>query len=132
MSSSQQTLTTLDLSSYGLKKVASGKVREIFEIDDNTLLFVATDRISAYDVILENVCLDAPLSMRALYTRNLCCCEQARQTEGQMMICCQDIQSCSRHAAIALRWSISIWILTIYIGCPSKRRATHSALGSLV
>ena len=39
----------------GLKKIASGKVREIFEVDDKTLLFVATDRISAYDVILENV-----------------------------------------------------------------------------
>lgn len=40
----------------GLKKIASGKVREIFEIDEKTLLFVATDRISAYDVILSNVC----------------------------------------------------------------------------
>lgn len=39
----------------GLKKIASGKVREIFEIDEKTLLFVATDRISAYDVILDNV-----------------------------------------------------------------------------
>jgi phosphoribosylaminoimidazole-succinocarboxamide synthase len=37
-----------------LKKIASGKVREIFEIDASTLLFVATDRISAYDVILDN------------------------------------------------------------------------------
>jgi phosphoribosylaminoimidazole-succinocarboxamide synthase len=49
-----QTVTTIDLSSCGLKKVASGKVREIFEIDATTLLFVATDRISAYDVILAN------------------------------------------------------------------------------
>ena len=35
-----------------LKHLASGKVREIYEIDDERLLFVATDRISAYDVIL--------------------------------------------------------------------------------
>ncbi len=35
-----------------LPHVASGKVREIYEIDDRYLLFVATDRISAYDVIL--------------------------------------------------------------------------------
>lgn len=47
-------ITTLDLSSSGLKKVASGKVREIFELDPDTLLFVATDRISAYDIILSN------------------------------------------------------------------------------
>ncbi len=32
--------------------MASGKVREIYEVDAQHLLFVATDRISAYDVIL--------------------------------------------------------------------------------
>ncbi|KXS97252.1 hypothetical protein AC578_18 [Pseudocercospora eumusae] len=51
---STDVVTTLDANSVGLKKIASGKVREIFEINANTLLFVATDRISAYDVILEN------------------------------------------------------------------------------
>ncbi|MGA7270633.1 MAG: phosphoribosylaminoimidazolesuccinocarboxamide synthase [Acidimicrobiia bacterium] len=35
-----------------LPHIASGKVREIYEIDAERLLFVATDRISAYDVIL--------------------------------------------------------------------------------
>ena len=35
-----------------LKHLASGKVREIYQVDDERLLFVATDRISAYDVIL--------------------------------------------------------------------------------
>ncbi len=35
-----------------LPHVASGKVREIYEVDADHLLFVATDRISAYDVIL--------------------------------------------------------------------------------
>lgn len=48
-------VTTIDLEGCGLEKVASGKVREIFEMDSETLLFVATDRISAYDVILANV-----------------------------------------------------------------------------
>jgi phosphoribosylaminoimidazole-succinocarboxamide synthase len=32
--------------------VGSGKVRELFEIDDDRLLLVASDRISAYDVVL--------------------------------------------------------------------------------
>jgi phosphoribosylaminoimidazole-succinocarboxamide synthase len=36
-----------------LPHVASGKVREIYAVDADHLLFVATDRISAYDVILE-------------------------------------------------------------------------------
>ncbi len=35
-----------------LTHVASGKVREMYEVDSEHLLLVATDRISAYDVIL--------------------------------------------------------------------------------
>ncbi|GAB7359686.1 hypothetical protein MBLNU230_g6863t1 [Neophaeotheca triangularis] len=49
-----EVVTNINLEQYGLKKIASGKVREIFEVDQETLLFVATDRISAYDVIMEN------------------------------------------------------------------------------
>jgi phosphoribosylaminoimidazole-succinocarboxamide synthase len=37
-----------------LPLVAKGKVRDIYEVDSESLLFVATDRISAYDVIMEN------------------------------------------------------------------------------
>ena len=37
-----------------LKLTARGKVRDLYEISPTTLLFVATDRISAYDVILAN------------------------------------------------------------------------------
>lgn len=40
-----------------LPLIASGKVRELYEVDANTLLFVASDRISAYDVIMDNVSL---------------------------------------------------------------------------
>ncbi len=35
-----------------LTHIASGKVREIYEIDADRLLFVATDRVSAYDVVM--------------------------------------------------------------------------------
>jgi phosphoribosylaminoimidazole-succinocarboxamide synthase len=41
-----------------LPHIASGKVREIYEIDEEHLLFVATDRISAYDVILDQTIPD--------------------------------------------------------------------------
>lgn len=51
----ESALTTLTLD--GLPKIAEGKVRNLYEIDEKTLLFVASDRISAYDVIMENVCL---------------------------------------------------------------------------
>ncbi|MBX9981971.1 MAG: phosphoribosylaminoimidazolesuccinocarboxamide synthase, partial [Mycobacterium gordonae] len=38
--------------------VASGKVREIYRVDDHHLLLVATDRISAYDFILDSAIPD--------------------------------------------------------------------------
>ena len=36
------------------RHLASGKVRELYEVDDELLLMVASDRISAYDHILPN------------------------------------------------------------------------------
>src|SRR5208283_5207494 len=44
-------LLKLDLP--GIKKLKSGKVREVFDLGDR-LLFVATDRISAFDCIMPN------------------------------------------------------------------------------
>ncbi|MGB4075153.1 phosphoribosylaminoimidazolesuccinocarboxamide synthase [Pseudomonas sp.] len=41
------TATTLSL-----KKIYSGKVRDLYEIDEKRMLMVATDRLSAFDVIL--------------------------------------------------------------------------------
>ncbi|AET40019.1 phosphoribosylaminoimidazolesuccinocarboxamide synthase Ecym_5253 [Eremothecium cymbalariae DBVPG len=41
-----------------LPLLARGKVRDIYEVDGQTLLFVATDRISAYDVIMGNTIPD--------------------------------------------------------------------------
>lgn len=37
-----------------LKLLGRGKVRDIYEADDQHLLIVATDRLSAYDVIMQN------------------------------------------------------------------------------
>ena len=48
---SNNTLLQLDLP--GIPKVRSGKVREMFDLGDS-LLMVASDRISAYDVVLPN------------------------------------------------------------------------------
>ena len=44
------------LSDY--QHLASGKVRELYRIDDGHLLFVASDRISAYDHILDSLIPD--------------------------------------------------------------------------
>lgn len=55
MASSSDAIVSISELNDKLKHLASGKVREVYEIDDESLLFVATDRISAYDVILDNV-----------------------------------------------------------------------------
>ncbi|KAI6089055.1 SAICAR synthetase [Hypoxylon rubiginosum] len=50
--SSNQVITQLSVLS--LPKVTEGKVRDLYTVDENTLLFVTTDRISAYDVVMRN------------------------------------------------------------------------------
>ena len=40
------------MSGIGLRHVASGKVRDIYELDDKHLLFVTSDRMSAFDVVM--------------------------------------------------------------------------------
>jgi phosphoribosylaminoimidazole-succinocarboxamide synthase len=45
--------TILNLELPGIKKIKSGKVREIFDLGDS-LLFVASDRISAFDCVMPN------------------------------------------------------------------------------
>ena len=42
-------MTTSDLP---LKRIARGKVRDVYEIEGDRLLLVATDRVSAYDVVM--------------------------------------------------------------------------------
>jgi phosphoribosylaminoimidazole-succinocarboxamide synthase len=37
----------------GLERIASGKVRDIYSVDRERLLFVTTDRISAFDVVMD-------------------------------------------------------------------------------
>ncbi|MBS0541663.1 MAG: phosphoribosylaminoimidazolesuccinocarboxamide synthase [Proteobacteria bacterium] len=49
-------MTTSDLP---LKLIARGKVRDVYEVDGERLLLVATDRVSAYDVVM-----DEPIPMK--------------------------------------------------------------------
>src|SRR5262245_29346337 len=45
-------VTKVELGSLVLRN--SGKVREIYDVDENTILFTSSDRVSAYDVIMNN------------------------------------------------------------------------------
>ena len=46
------TLVNTDFNFEGQKSVYHGKVRDVYDINDDILVMVATDRISAFDVIL--------------------------------------------------------------------------------
>ena len=48
------TRTVAETALPGLKLLRRGKVRDVYEVDDEHLLIVATDRISAFDCILPN------------------------------------------------------------------------------
>lgn len=50
----------------GLRHLASGKVRDIYEVDDEHLLFVTSDRISAYDHVLATPIPDKGAILTAL------------------------------------------------------------------
>ena len=45
---------TQQLPTLSLKKIYSGKVRDLYEINDKRMLMVASDRLSAFDVILDD------------------------------------------------------------------------------
>ncbi len=48
----KKALTRTDFNFKGQKSVYHGKVRDVYDINDDLLVMVATDRISAFDVIL--------------------------------------------------------------------------------
>jgi phosphoribosylaminoimidazole-succinocarboxamide synthase len=53
----------------GLPLIGRGKVRDIYSIDDNHLLIVTTDRLSAYDVVLPD---PIPMKGKVLTDISLC------------------------------------------------------------
>ena len=46
------TITTTNFNFTGQKSVYRGKVREVYNINDELLVMIATDRLSAFDVVL--------------------------------------------------------------------------------
>jgi phosphoribosylaminoimidazole-succinocarboxamide synthase len=45
-------MTVMTTSALPLKQLGRGKVRDIYEVDADRLLLVATDRVSAFDVVM--------------------------------------------------------------------------------
>jgi len=54
MTNQKAVVTQTDLSGI-YTKISAGKVRDLYQLDEHTLLVVSTDRVSAFDVILNNV-----------------------------------------------------------------------------
>ncbi|MEE1167014.1 MAG: phosphoribosylaminoimidazolesuccinocarboxamide synthase [Treponema sp.] len=61
-----------------MKKYASGKVREVYDLEDGRMVIVTTDRISAFDVILPTMITDKGKVLNSLanfwfdYTKDIC------------------------------------------------------------
>jgi phosphoribosylaminoimidazole-succinocarboxamide synthase len=61
-----------------MKKIISGKVREVYDLEDGRMVIVTTDRISAFDVILPTTITDKGKVLNSLsnfwfgYTKNIC------------------------------------------------------------
>ena len=61
-----------------MKKIISGKVREVYDLEDGRMVIVTTDRISAFDVILPTMITDKGKVLNALsnfwfnYTKDIC------------------------------------------------------------
>ncbi|MCK9171672.1 MAG: phosphoribosylaminoimidazolesuccinocarboxamide synthase [Treponema sp.] len=49
-----------------MKKIISGKVREVYDLENGTMVIVTTDRISAFDVILPTMITDKGKVLNAL------------------------------------------------------------------
>ena len=49
-----------------MKKIISGKVREVYDLEDGRMVIVTTDRISAFDVILPTMITDKGKVLNAL------------------------------------------------------------------
>ena len=54
------------LRSFCMKKIISGKVREVYDLEDGRMVIVTTDRISAFDVILPTLIPDKGRVLNAL------------------------------------------------------------------
>ena len=49
-----------------MKKIISGKVREVYDLEDGRMVIVTTDRLSAFDVILPRLIPDKGRVLNAL------------------------------------------------------------------
>lgn len=49
-----------------MKKILSGKVRDVYEVNDKELVIVTTDRISAFDVILNSTIKNKGIALNQL------------------------------------------------------------------
>jgi len=59
-------MTAMTFSNLPLTLLARGKVRDVYEVDAERLLLVASDRISAFDVVM-----DEPVPFKGLVLTQL-------------------------------------------------------------
>jgi phosphoribosylaminoimidazole-succinocarboxamide synthase len=73
------------LAELGLTKIHSGKVRELYDVGDDRLLMVASDRISAFDVVMDQ---PIPDKGRVLTAMTAFWCEELEAVAPGSLISC--------------------------------------------
>ena len=89
---------TANVSIEGARHLHSGKVRELYELSDDRLLMVATDRISAYDFVLSPAIPDKGViltrmslwwfeQLRGLVPNHVVSTDVPEQVRGRALVC---------------------------------------------
>jgi phosphoribosylaminoimidazole-succinocarboxamide synthase len=76
---------TVDLTSLGLEPILIGKVRELYAVGDDQLLMVASDRISAFDVVMAEAIPDKGRVLTAM--TDFWCSELSDVAPGSLISC---------------------------------------------
>jgi phosphoribosylaminoimidazole-succinocarboxamide synthase len=77
------------LEALGLTPILEGKVRQLFSVDDAHLLMVATDRISAFDVVMEQLIADKGRVLTAM--TSFWCEHLSGVAPGSLITCDPDL-----------------------------------------
>jgi phosphoribosylaminoimidazole-succinocarboxamide synthase len=75
----------MEVAGLGLEKIHQGKVRELYDVDDERLLMVASDRISAFDVVMEQAIPNKGRVLTAM--TNFWCTTLKVQAPGSLITC---------------------------------------------
>ena len=89
----------------GLPRHATGKVRDVYQVGEDALLLVATDRLSAFDVVMRQ---GIPDKGRVLTQLSVFWFEHTQSMVGNHLITADDRQIARRLEEVGARWTTEL------------------------